>query len=57
LSERLSPKTTSVDVRCDMTNPGVEATKATLSSWLPPQIQFASLFAYAKANAICRDPL
>jgi hypothetical protein len=41
-----------------MTNPGVETTKATLSSWLPPkpqaglQIQLASLLAYANANVV-----
>ena len=57
LSDRLSPKTTSVDVRCDMTTPGVETTKAISSSWLPKatgwvQIQLASLFAYANALQI-----
>ena len=42
----------------DMTNSGVEATKSTLSSWRPPkppaglQIQFGSLFAYAKTNDV-----
>jgi hypothetical protein len=44
-------------VRCDMTNSGVEATKSTLSRGVRRshrllQIQFGSLFAYAKTNDV-----